>query len=81
MFVFRNLFLAGGICPATIRSLFHLRRFGARAVDECSGHSLLECAVFECRELMPELVEITLYVSLKPEAPAVLAQTNGGKKI
>jgi hypothetical protein len=33
-----------------------LRR-SARAFGGCSGHSLLECAVFECRELMPELVE------------------------
>ena len=39
-----------------------LRR-SARAFGGCecsgSGHSLLECAVFECRELMPELVEST----------------------
>jgi hypothetical protein len=31
-------------------NMFPLRR-SARAFGECSGHSFLECAVFECREL------------------------------
>jgi hypothetical protein len=34
-------------------------RCSARPFDERSGHSLLECAAFECRELHPNLVEST----------------------
>jgi hypothetical protein len=42
-------------------NLFPIPR-SARAVDERSGHSLLECAVFECRELQSNHVEITIAV-------------------